>query len=61
MIEKCAVLFCYIHSITLCYVQTTQNKGGAYLFDIHFLIGKDTSQVPIFPDSFFFFGVMLVN
>ncbi|CAF2123653.1 unnamed protein product [Brassica napus] len=24
--------------------QTTQNKGGAYLFDIHFWIGKDTSQ-----------------
>ncbi|CAD5321078.1 unnamed protein product [Arabidopsis thaliana] len=23
---------------------TTQNKGGAYLFDIHFWIGKDTSQ-----------------
>lgn len=27
--------------------QTTQNKGGAYLFDIHFWIGKDTSQVHI--------------
>ncbi|KAG7628848.1 putative villin headpiece, villin/Gelsolin, ADF-H/Gelsolin-like domain superfamily [Arabidopsis thaliana] len=25
-------------------LQTTQNKGGAYLFDIHFWIGKDTSQ-----------------
>jgi hypothetical protein len=29
-------------------LQTTQNKGGAYLFDIHFWIGKDTSQVFIF-------------
>ncbi|KAL0714658.1 hypothetical protein Bca4012_021637 [Brassica carinata] len=25
-------------------LQTTQNKAGAYLFDIHFWIGKDTSQ-----------------
>ncbi|RXH76708.1 hypothetical protein DVH24_019596 [Malus domestica] len=25
-------------------LQTTQNKGGAYLYDIHFWIGKDTSQ-----------------
>ncbi|KAJ4896078.1 Villin-3 [Raphanus sativus] len=25
-------------------MQTTQNKAGAYLFDIHFCIGKDTSQ-----------------
>ncbi|XP_056841790.1 villin-2-like [Raphanus sativus] len=25
-------------------LQTTQNKAGAYLFDIHFCIGKDTSQ-----------------
>ncbi|XP_018857284.2 villin-2-like isoform X2 [Juglans regia] len=25
-------------------LQTTQGKGGAYLFDIHFWIGKDTSQ-----------------
>ncbi|CAN8254395.1 unnamed protein product [Cochlearia groenlandica] len=25
-------------------LQTTENKGGAYLFDIHFWIGKDTSQ-----------------
>ncbi|XP_010554831.1 PREDICTED: villin-3 isoform X2 [Tarenaya hassleriana] len=29
-----------------CYIilQTTQNKGGAYQYDIHFWIGKDTSQ-----------------
>ncbi|KAG6638425.1 villin-3-like [Carya illinoinensis] len=29
-----------------CYIvlQTTQGKGGAYLFDIHFWIGKDSSQ-----------------
>ncbi|XP_010545843.1 PREDICTED: villin-3-like [Tarenaya hassleriana] len=25
-------------------LQTTQNKGGAYQYDIHFWIGKDTSQ-----------------
>lgn len=25
-------------------LQTTQGKGGSYLFDIHFWIGKDTSQ-----------------
>ncbi|KAK7285611.1 hypothetical protein RJT34_20387 [Clitoria ternatea] len=25
-------------------LQTTQGKGGAYLYDIHFWIGKDTSQ-----------------
>ncbi|XP_062002251.1 villin-3 isoform X2 [Rosa rugosa] len=25
-------------------LQTTQNRGGAYLYDIHFWIGKDTSQ-----------------
>ncbi|XP_010088412.2 villin-3 [Morus notabilis] len=25
-------------------LQTTQGKGGAYLFDIHFWLGKDTSQ-----------------
>ncbi|KAF2587874.1 hypothetical protein F2Q70_00041055 [Brassica cretica] len=25
-------------------LQTTQNKAGTYLFDIHFWIGKDTSQ-----------------
>ncbi|CAI0374947.1 unnamed protein product [Linum tenue] len=29
-----------------CYIvlQTTQSKGGSYLYDIHFWIGKDTSQ-----------------
>jgi hypothetical protein len=37
MFEKCYLPF----------AQTTQNKGGAYLFDIHFWIGKDTSQVLI--------------
>ncbi|GMP86846.1 hypothetical protein CsSME_00039475 [Camellia sinensis var. sinensis] len=25
-------------------LQTTNNKGGAYLYDIHFWLGKDTSQ-----------------
>ncbi|MCI05794.1 villin-3-like, partial [Trifolium medium] len=25
-------------------LQTTQGKGGSYLYDIHFWIGKDTSQ-----------------
>ncbi|KAH0972082.1 hypothetical protein GBA52_024238 [Prunus armeniaca] len=25
-------------------LQTSQNRGGAYLYDIHFWIGKDTSQ-----------------
>ncbi|KAH1194677.1 Villin-2 [Glycine max] len=28
-------------------LQTTQGKGGAYLYDIHFWIGKDTSQVSL--------------
>ena len=50
--EKCAIILLYL--ITLCYVQTTQNKGGAYLFDIHFWIGKDTSQVPFVKHSFLF-------
>ena len=26
-------------------LQTMQGKGGAYLYDIHFWLGKDTSQV----------------
>ncbi|PNX97298.1 villin-2-like protein, partial [Trifolium pratense] len=25
-------------------LQTTQGKGGAYYYDLHFWIGKDTSQ-----------------
>lgn len=29
------------------YLQTTQGKGSAYLYDIHFWIGKDTSQVSL--------------
>jgi len=29
------------------YLQTTQGKGGAYFYDIHFWIGKDTSQVSL--------------
>lgn len=28
-------------------VQTSPGKGGAYLYDIHFWLGKDTSQVLI--------------
>jgi len=27
------------------HLQTTQGKGGAYFYDLHFWIGKDTSQV----------------
>lgn len=28
-------------------MQTSPGKGGAYLYDIHFWLGKDTSQVLI--------------
>uniref|UniRef100_A0A2P2MLR4 Villin-2 n=1 Tax=Rhizophora mucronata TaxID=61149 RepID=A0A2P2MLR4_RHIMU len=38
-----------------CYVvlQTYPGKGGAYLFDIHFWIGKDSSQVCLMAFSIF--------
>lgn len=31
------------------FLQTSPGKGGAYLYDIHFWIGKDTSQVLLLP------------
>lgn len=35
---------CYL-VIPLLFMQTTQGKGGSYLYDIHFWMGRDTSQV----------------
>lgn len=44
------ILFSEIWSLSrtllvLCFMQTSPGKGGAYLYDIHFWLGKDTSQV----------------
>lgn len=41
--ENC--LFCVLYFNKYFLLQTTQNKSGSYLFDIHFWIGRDTSQV----------------
>lgn len=37
----------YLISCDTCNLQTSPGKGGAYLYDIHFWLGKDTSQVVI--------------
>lgn len=37
-------VFC-AYQIEMLYMQTSPGKGGAYLYDIHFWLGKDTSQV----------------
>ena len=44
------------------YLQTSPGKGGAYLYDIHFWLGKDTSQVQhaLYQFMMFFFFLCLV-
>lgn len=36
---------CYLYGMFAFICQTTSGKGGAYLYDIHFWLGKNTSQV----------------
>ena len=41
-------LFLYLaYKLSYIFLQTSPGRGGAYLYDIHFWLGKDTSQVVI--------------
>lgn len=63
--ENCLIHVIYFNNYFL--LQTTQNKSGSFLFDIHFWIGRDTSQVfflilypalPLLALQNFFFQIM---
>jgi len=44
----CYLLLSFIFEQSFCvHLQTTQGKSGTYFYDLHFWIGKDTSQVSL--------------